>query len=134
MVYWPGSVKSIVAEKAPSSSVVGGALTEASSADALTTSTSSGAPASKPHPSRPKDSPAWTVPLVGLSVLGSQISTPCVCSSSSGGGGAAIAAAGPRVHAAANRRPAPTRARSEEHTSELQSRGHLVCRLLLDKK
>src|SRR5437870_6923739 len=25
-------------------------------------------------------------------------------------------------------------ARSEEHTSELQSRGHLVCRLLLEKK
>src|SRR2546422_3080263 len=33
-------------------------------------------------------------------------------------------------------RPAPpgTRARSEEHTSELQSRLHLVCRLLLEKK
>src|SRR5207253_5578823 len=30
-------------------------------------------------------------------------------------------------------RPA-TLARSEEHTSELQSRGHLVCRLLLEKK
>src|SRR5437660_2719692 len=38
--------------------------------------------------------------------------------------------------------PATTRAtswsvpfiRSEEHTSELQSRGHLVCRLLLEKK
>src|SRR5690625_1022083 len=29
---------------------------------------------------------------------------------------------------------APTRERSEEHTSELQSRGHLVCRLLLEKK
>src|SRR2546429_5805320 len=29
--------------------------------------------------------------------------------------------------------PAPT-ARSEEHTSELQSRLHLVCRLLLEKK
>src|SRR6202045_5530610 len=29
-------------------------------------------------------------------------------------------------------RPPP--ARSEEHTSELQSRGHLVCRLLLEKK
>src|SRR5437870_7656777 len=29
--------------------------------------------------------------------------------------------------------PAPT-PRSEEHTSELQSRGHLVCRLLLEKK
>src|SRR5439155_26199983 len=26
------------------------------------------------------------------------------------------------------------RIRSEEHTSELQSRGHLVCRLLLEKK
>src|SRR5690625_7535996 len=26
------------------------------------------------------------------------------------------------------------RKRSEEHTSELQSRGHLVCRLLLEKK
>src|SRR5437870_6572437 len=26
------------------------------------------------------------------------------------------------------------RGRSEEHTSELQSRGHLVCRLLLEKK
>src|SRR5690625_6089440 len=26
------------------------------------------------------------------------------------------------------------RCRSEEHTSELQSRGHLVCRLLLEKK
>src|SRR5207253_10297036 len=40
-------------------------------------------------------------------------------------------------------RPKPTRfvrlqaqahARSEDHTSELQSRGHLVCRLLLEKK
>src|SRR5207253_3794930 len=32
---------------------------------------------------------------------------------------------------AAERRPPP---RSEEHTSELQSRGHLVCRLLLEKQ
>src|SRR5256884_5616846 len=30
--------------------------------------------------------------------------------------------------------PAETRRRSEEHTSELQSRLHLVCRLLLEKK
>src|SRR5690625_4604160 len=29
---------------------------------------------------------------------------------------------------------APIIGRSEEHTSELQSRGHLVCRLLLEKK
>src|SRR5687768_18075905 len=28
----------------------------------------------------------------------------------------------------------PNRVRSEEHTSELQSRLHLVCRLLLEKK
>src|SRR5687768_17847266 len=31
-------------------------------------------------------------------------------------------------------RPVETRIRSEEHTSELQSRLHLVCRLLLEKK
>src|SRR5437870_8167158 len=30
--------------------------------------------------------------------------------------------------------PPATDIRSEEHTSELQSRGHLVCRLLLEKK
>src|SRR5690625_5332697 len=30
--------------------------------------------------------------------------------------------------------PSPGQSRSEEHTSELQSRGHLVCRLLLEKK
>src|SRR2546429_7235450 len=32
------------------------------------------------------------------------------------------------------RPPASPSARSEEHTSELQSRLHLVCRLLLEKK
>src|SRR5439155_24047424 len=35
---------------------------------------------------------------------------------------------------AARRPTPPTKTRSEEHTSELQSRGHLVCRLLLEKK
>src|SRR5690625_6716976 len=33
-----------------------------------------------------------------------------------------------------NRIVAGSAFRSEEHTSELQSRGHLVCRLLLEKK
>src|SRR5207253_8605020 len=33
-----------------------------------------------------------------------------------------------------NTRLGPVEYRSEEHTSELQSRGHLVCRLLLEKK
>src|SRR5690625_6633698 len=37
-----------------------------------------------------------------------------------------------RVRCAPNLEAA--RQRSEEHTSELQSRGHLVCRLLLEKK
>src|SRR5690625_6805188 len=36
-------------------------------------------------------------------------------------------------HLAVVARPGPWN-RSEEHTSELQSRGHLVCRLLLEKK
>src|SRR2546422_5012389 len=39
----------------------------------------------------------------------------------------------PYVEAQA-RRPDPPGVRSEEHTSELQSRLHLVCRLLLEKK
>src|SRR5690625_3771041 len=55
-----------------------------------------------------------------------------------------------KLSAVINNKPSPTRTelcgrcvaellfeavkRSEEHTSELQSRGHLVCRLLLEKK
>src|SRR5215475_6123032 len=45
--------------------------------------------------------------------------------------------AGSRRHAgthALHRGAAPHAARSEEHTSELQSREKLVCRLLLEKK
>src|SRR5207253_7093315 len=49
-----------------------------------------------------------------------------------------IAPGGHRQHQlqVAERRPRVVRRRerSEEHTSELQSRGHLVCRLLLEKK
>src|SRR5439155_23480299 len=48
-------------------------------------------------------------------------STISRCSPTCGCAAAAVAAAQPQV-------------RSEEHTSELQSRGHLVCRLLLEKK
>src|SRR5207253_9411887 len=42
----------------------------------------------------------------------------------------------PRGTARCGRRPGGRRRtpRSEEHTSELQSRGHLVCRLLLENK
>src|SRR5690625_6678587 len=52
-----------------------------------------------------------------------------------------ISPAHPRHRARSDRRghwsgrgPGVRRLRSEEHTSELQSRGHLVCRLLLEKK
>src|SRR5439155_22702945 len=42
---------------------------------------------------------------------------------------------GERARGRVRRAPvAPGGRRSEEHTSELQSRGHLVCRLLLEKK
>src|SRR2546422_3672304 len=44
----------------------------------------------------------------------------------------ASSAAAPLLHV--RKRRLGARARSEEHTSELQSRLHLVCRLLLEKK
>src|SRR5207244_11295793 len=54
---------------------------------------------------------------------------------------AAAARSGQRRRPAARLRPGPVRpglgrqrVRSEEHTSELQSPDHLVCRLLLEKK
>src|SRR5476651_2752104 len=40
----------------------------------------------------------------------------------------------PRVPRHSDPQPRPLPARSEEHTSELQSRQYLVCRLLLEKK
>src|SRR2546428_10313009 len=48
----------------------------------------------------------------------------------------AQAGRGRRHHYASSHRPAcaVNRVRSEEHTSELQSRSDLVCRLLLEKK
>src|SRR3712207_8222137 len=59
----------------------------------------------------------------------------CAPAPRSGGGSAAP------VHTLVPRRPAPApvpgrrdTARSEEHTSELQARQYLVCRLLLEKK
>src|SRR5437879_13074809 len=47
-----------------------------------------------------------------------------------------VRSAGPRgsARAAVRRSPYARRARSEEHTSELQSPMYLVCRLLLEKK
>src|SRR5206468_12875554 len=47
---------------------------------------------------------------------------------------ASFAAFGPPVKNAFAERPKVSAPRSEEHTSELQSRSDLVCRLLLEKK
>src|SRR3712207_8787492 len=44
------------------------------------------------------------------------------------------AAAGRALRVGLRRRPRAHPGRSEEHTSELQSRQYLVCRLLLEKK
>src|SRR3989442_10079626 len=46
--------------------------------------------------------------------------------------GEAPSTSAPPAHEAPS--PTTSRERSEEHTSELQSRPHLVCRLLLEKK
>src|SRR3712207_7492383 len=45
-----------------------------------------------------------------------------------------LVAGGEQLAAHGSRQPGPAEQRSEEHTSELQSRQYLVCRLLLEKK
>src|SRR5439155_27183619 len=49
-------------------------------------------------------------------------------------GGGRPSRARSRAGSGSRGRRARSQIRSEEHTSELQSRGHLVCRLLLEKK
>src|SRR5207247_6858529 len=71
------------------------------------TSHATARPATTPPPSIPPSSTTGSAPR-GSSATSGASSTPCSTSS--------------------------TRARSEEHTSELQSRVDLVCRLLLEKK
>src|SRR5712675_3468516 len=51
-----------------------------------------------------------------------------------GGGETGVARLLPRDSARPDLTGSHRRSRSEEHTSELQSRLHLVCRLLLEKK
>src|SRR5699024_12479035 len=59
--------------------------------------------------------------------VGAAISRPCPATGTTGAWNTSHP-----VRAGIN--PAPTAERSEEHTSELQSRFDLVCRLLLEKK
>src|SRR5206468_12390774 len=56
------------------------------------------------------------------------------CGRLAGGGAAASLARNVRRLIERGRRATGGRLRSEEHTSELQSRSDLVCRLLLEKK
>src|SRR5690625_5605749 len=88
---------------------------------------------------------AWTGTIVGAAYLGialyvvpmagqiaaAQDDITGVVSSVLGGVAMAIAGLILERHCEV---PPPTDGRSEEHTSELQSRGHLVCRPLLEKK
>src|SRR3712207_7519407 len=67
---------------------------------------------------------------------GGRLAAPSLRPHAGGAGGEGMARAGlrhllPRGRAFASLR---ARRRSEEHTSELQSRQYLVCRLLLEKK
>src|SRR5439155_3616903 len=65
---------------------------------------------------------------IDLPALGATLRTPKVAFAHPLDGGRAAYVAGSPSSGWANA------TRSEEHTSELQSRGHLVCRLLLEKK
>src|SRR3712207_7560678 len=58
----------------------------------------------------------------------------CSSVSSQNGWPASVVGTREAARAVAARRGNLLRARSEEHTSELQSRQYLVCRLLLEKK
>src|SRR5690625_6533738 len=57
-----------------------------------------------------------------------------VVASAGGTAGGETEAGGSGTEAGEERTTGERGNRSEEHTSELQSRGHLVCRLLLEKK
>src|SRR5205814_10439016 len=67
----------------------------------------------------------YTLSLHDALPIWSSTTETSLCWPKSAGGGAARSRIDPSTR---------TRARSEEHTSELQSLRHLVCRLLLEKK
>src|SRR5207253_8985394 len=65
-----------------------------------------------------------------ISCLGTDFKCSCQAHGTPGPFGQTLC----RIKAAVSSTPFHSVRRSEEHTSELQSRGHLVCRLLLEKK
>src|SRR5690606_40088411 len=88
-----------------------------------------------PPPYRPS-SPGPTPPILGIAKTMSRLTHACAGKKST-----ALFPAGtllPAVHSASEGDlppwPKSSSSRSEEHTSELQSRENLVCRLLLEQK
>src|SRR2546422_4978303 len=69
-----------------------------------------------------------------LPISGERLGAVLAAHQRNGAEGAGVVAALGDLEVAHVRRVAQELARSEEHTSELQSRLHLVCRLLLEKK
>src|SRR5207253_9747560 len=71
-----------------------------------------------------------------ISTLSLHDALPILCTTAAAGPDVRSGPAGPQGWPWFLRlqRPCVGKNRSEEHTSELQSRGHLVCRLLLEKK
>src|SRR3712207_7814699 len=81
---------------------------------------------------RSTSSPAWEPSLINATMPGAPAATTCSMRRCNSGRATPVdgdVSDGARVPAAAD-----AGARSEEHTSELQSRQYLVCRLLLEKK
>src|SRR2546422_7955689 len=79
---------------------------------------------------RPPRSTLFPYTTLFRSLVRAHSSRPCA-----GRGGASLrSGGGGNPHLRAGGRRAVSGVRSEEHTSELQSRLHLVCRLLLEKK
>src|SRR5690606_40113486 len=74
-------------------------------------------------------------PATGGSGAAATTSPTCSCAPVPNADGGTPCSSPPSARAAPDRSPtcSPNR-RSEEHTSELQSRENLVCRLLLEKK
>src|SRR5690625_3224728 len=83
-------------------------------------------PSEPPEPPEPPELPAPSEPPPAAAGAGSEQAARALSGSSS-----PVAA---RARRDTVRGTWAREARSEEHTSELQSRGHLVCRLLLEKK
>src|SRR2546429_6759910 len=69
---------------------------------------------------------------VGLS--GTALTAFLEACGNSGGSGSSSSTTTPNLAGPIDMQTLMSHARSEEHTSELQSRLHLVCRLLLEKK